>query len=267
MPISFNTYKMSTVQKLYNRRLINKADVKEIISAKTKYGFSERISDCYADKAEENSNKAWEIAKRGFVLPCEIPLINLLRKELETFSVKFAKILSRKDEKPEVLQLKKDIKKEFGIKNLYLDNNYAYAKKIQKALKILSDNNIPLADEIIVNSVLNISMGISDLGKKTMLLNSSIDTESMCSTDSPLHIIIHEGVHVGQLNDPAISFQKMPDKFEKTIDNLSLYASDNFILEVHAELKTKKLLNPKEFTSQEQEALDYIENNIFRTKN
>jgi len=260
MSVSFNTYKTNLVQKLYNRRLINKADVQEIMASKTKCGLVARISDCYEEKLDENCEKAKEISKRRSVLPCEIPLVSILQSEIENMSVRFVKILSKKDTKPKVIKLKKEIKKEFGIKSLYLDNNLSFAKKIQKSLRILRDNNIPLADEIIVNSFINMSMGIANQNKRVMLLNSKLETDWQCSTDSPLHIIIHEGIHVGQPDDPAIVFQMIPDKFKKTIDNLSLYASDNFIAEVHAELKTKQLLNPKEFTNEEKQALEYIEN-------
>lgn len=260
MPVTFNTYKINTLSKLYNRRLINKTEVQEIMKSKTKYAFTERISDCYFERAEQNSEKATEIAKRGFVLPSDIPPIKSMRTKLEEMSVIFAKILSKEDKKPEVLSIKNEIKNEFGIKDLYLDNNLPYAKKIQKALRILKVNNIPLADEIIVNSVVEMSMGISGPQKKIMILNPNIKPEYYLSTDSPLHLIIHEGIHVSQPNDVTINFSKVPEQYREVANNLSLYASNNFLLEVHAELKTKQLLNPKSFTNKERELLNYIEN-------
>ncbi len=260
MSVSFSTYKADLVRKLYNRRLINKTDVKEIVGSRTRYGLAKRISDCYTEKLEKNYDNALDTTiLRGFVLPCEIPLIKFLQTQIENFSIKFAKILSKKDTNPEVLKIKKDIRKDFGIKNLYLDNNLPFSKKIQKALKILKENNVPLANEIIVNSILDSSMGITNPDKRTILL-SPRGISDIFSTNSPLHLIIHEGIHLGQPDNPVIQLQKMPDKFKETINNLSLYASDNFILEVHAELKAKQLLRPKKFTKEEGEALFYIEN-------
>ena len=260
MPVTFNTYKTSIVNKLHNRRLINMADAREIMQSRTKYGLADRVSCCFDEKVNDNSQKAMEIAKRGFVLDSEVTLIRTMQTKIEDMAVMFAKILSKKDTNPEVIKIKKEIRSKFGIKSLYLDNNLNYAKRILKSLEILRNNNIPLADEIIVNSMLNMSAGISNPKKKVMLINPNAEDRLITSTDSPLHDIIHEGIHIGQPDNPAIQFQKMPDKYKGTIDALSMYASDNFILEVHAELMTKKILRPKLFTDEEQAALDYIEN-------
>lgn len=263
MPISFNTYKITSAQKLYNRHLINKNDMREIMKAKTNYGFSSMVSDCFENKSENNIKLAEEIYIRGSIKPEEIPLVNSLKEFTDNLAVKFAKILSKKDTKPEVLEIKRQIKKEFGIKKLYLDNNFRYAKRVQKGLRILKENGIPLADEIIVNSMLSFNMGISNPKKKAMILNPNLKPDYSCSTNSIYHMIVHEDIHTIQPDNAVINFGKMPERYKGAISNLSLYADDNFIFEVHAELMAKKLLRPKEFTPKEQEALDYIED-LFR---
>ena len=186
MPISFNTYKTTTAQKLYNRKLIDKNAFNYIIESKTKYGLSNRVTDCFEDLSKKKSKMAVEISERGSVKQEELPLIKFLQTKMENLTVQFTKILSQKDTNPEVLEIKNKIKKEFGIKSLYLDNNKNFAKKLTKALKILKDNDMIIPDEIIVNSILALSMGIANPQKRIIILNSTLKPDYMMSTESPL---------------------------------------------------------------------------------
>ena len=79
----------------------------------------------------------------------------------------------------------------------------------------------------------------------------------MQSTQSPLHQFVHETVHSAQPLLFAFNIKRIPDKFKDTVDNLSIYASDNFTHEVHAELITKMLL--EELTPEEKELKKVIE--------
>ena len=65
------------------------------MKSETKYGMSARVTDCFEDLSDKNSQMAGEISKRGFVKQEEVPLIKLLQTNIENLTVQFTKILSK----------------------------------------------------------------------------------------------------------------------------------------------------------------------------
>ena len=145
--------------------------------------------------------------------------------------------------------------------NSKLDNNLEFAETCLSAMKFLKENNVELPNKIVVSKFAPASQSMRLDSKSIMVLKP--DTEDMfgmTSTDSPLHIIVHEAVHGIQPDLLMFNLKKMPQKFKEIIDNISFYASSNSCHEVHAELMTKKLIDG--INDEEQHLLDFIEGEV-----
>lgn len=182
-----------------------------------------------------------------------------LRNKADKFFLKAFELLTKRDTNPKVLAIKKELKA-MGI-NSKLDNNLEFAETCLSAMKFLKENNVELPNKIVVSKFAPASQSMRLDSKSIMVLKP--DTEDMfgmTSTDSPLHIIVHEAVHGIQPDLLMFNLKKMPQKFKEIIDNISFYASSNSCHEVHAELMTKKLIDG--INDEEQHLLDFIEGRV-----
>ena len=260
MQVKFNSFKQNTVQNLYKYHLITHPESMDLIHTKDIKQFKECITDVIQFKWNQLSDMCDISDKTSENLDSNTEkLFNNVRSKIDYSLTWFAKLLSVEDTDYEVLKTKK-ILTDFGIKYAKLDNNADFAKKCLLAVKVLKSNDLKLPFGIIGTRYLPFCMTTNNKVNKHVVLNPEIDTNGFGSTDSPLHIIVHEGIHVNQPNSVKLAFEKLPERFNDTISQLSIYADNNCICEVHAELKTKQLLDSYNFTSDEEELLDYIEN-------
>ncbi len=174
--------------------------------------------------------------------------------------VELFKFLSQKDENPEVIRIKNILIQKYGLKNVSLDNNPESAKLYLEAVKLLKEKNFNLPENIIISKYFPAGGAKFRIdGQDYIIINPNPnDSLWLQSTQSPIHTFIHEVVHCAQPNLLAFNVKKIPKNFKDTIDNMSIYASDNFTHEVHAELITKKILDG--LTSEEEKLEKYIEN-------
>jgi len=157
-------------------------------------------------------------------------------------AIKIAKILSTKDTDPKVLAVKEILKDQYGLENVYFDNNYKFAKQCLQAVKILKKNNYELPDEIIGIHQASFSQMLRVDGKNVILINTQMGNDGMQSTNHPLHFIIHECIHANQSPLLMFSLKKIPKQFKEIANKISMYAHENYTSEVDAELRTKQLL-------------------------
>lgn len=261
----FNKSKNELVSKLKDNELVDKKHLKLIANSNDQEELDESILYMTENLSEYNSNILlscvdWNTAlkKQKTTLAIEQRLFKFKSKQASQMAALY-KVLAKKDTEPDVLKIKNELIQKYGIKNVYLDNNLEYAKLCLDSMKVLKENDFPLPEQIILSRYLpETGMSINADNKKTILLNpeQQLDTWES-STESPLHCIIHECVHCVQPDLLIFNLNKPPVRFQKTICDLSFYASGNYTQEVHAELVTKKLLD--KLTPDEETLLKYIE--------
>lgn len=170
--------------------------------------------------------------------------------------IRLYKDLCEKDTNPRVKNIKAQLQN-MGIKSVYLDNNIEEAIRCFQAIKLLKKQNFPLPKEIIINKHFPCG-GVALQQTQTIILKPFDECDLFNgSTDSDLHKIVHECVHLTQPNLVAFNIKSIPSEYNETIINLSNYAENNFAHEIHAELVTKKLIDG--LTKEEEQLLKYIE--------
>lgn len=203
------------------------------------------------------------IKNNFFTLSME-QISNKIQTRINKNTIGLYKILTIKDTNSEIIKIKNKIRDDYGVKSLYCDNNPNFARKCLETLKILKKNNIPVPETIIGTSFLmNSSFSPCCLafpGQNTIIVNPELMEEEIASktfsTESPLHIIMHECMHCLQPDLLSFNMQKIPAKYRDVVNNLSLYAAASCANEIHAELMTKKLLD--KLSPQEEELLNYL---------
>ena len=127
----------------------------------------------------------------------------------------------------------------------------------------MKSKNFPLPDEIISENILESCFATNIKNKKIIVLDSDCINKKgfsvypSASTDSPIHEIVHECVHLTQPSSLSYMLKQLPEKYREIADNLSGYARENYFHEVHAELVTKKLLS--KLTKDEEMLFNYME--------
>lgn len=261
----FDKSKKEILSKLKDNALVDKKHLKQIANSNDQEELDESILYMTEDITEYNTNCLldcvdWNTAlkKHKTTLAIEQRLFKFKNKQNSQMAALY-KVLVKKDTEPGVLKIKNELIQKYGIKNVYLDNNPEYAKLCLDSMKVLKEKEFPLPEQIILSRYLpDTGMSINADNKKTVILNPEQQIDAWeASTESPLHCIIHECVHCIQPDLLIYNLKKPPAKFQKTISDLSFYASGNYTQEVHAELVTKKLLD--KLTPDEESLLKYIE--------
>lgn len=217
--------------------------------------------DTYTSAAQVYLNSSGK--RNGIMLEAERAIYEL-QKQFGDKMATLYKILTIKDTNPKVMKIKRELKKEYGIKSLYLNNNLDFAESCLQVAKIFKEKGYTLPDEIIASDFFidedDSCMSMALEGKKkTILINPECMHDGldwMCSVRSPLHTIVHECVHCLQPLLTCFNMKKIPAKYNDTIANLSFYARENSAHEIHAELLTKKIL--KGLNPDEEELLKYL---------
>ena len=187
--------------------------------------------------------------------------LKALNTKYESMMVSACRIVAQKDTNSEVLKIKNELA-EMGVETSF-DNNLSVARKCLKAMKFLKSKNFPLPDEIISENILESCFATNIKNKKIIVLDSDCINKKgfsvypSASTDSPIHEIVHECVHLTQPSSLSYMLKQLPEKYREIADNLSGYARENYFHEVHAELVTKKLLS--KLTKDEEMLFNYME--------
>ena len=163
------------------------------------------------------------------------------------------------DKDKEILLVKDILKNKYGVKEMYFNNDVDSAKNWLETAKRVTEYGLNLPDIIITCPYVHSAGTNSMTSKGSMVVINPERAEytGIESTKHPLHAYVHETVHCNQLSLISFNLLNVPDKFKETSDNISEYAKDNFMHEIHAELKTKQILS--ELSPIEKEFLDYIE--------
>ena len=168
--------------------------------------------------------------------------------------IPLVKLISNEDTNPEIVKIKKEIKQNYVVKDLYFNNNINLAKNVQKALEILEKNNINYNGSILASELLNFGgIQLDSTDGVCILINNEYDETYMFDD---LHLILHEMLHSIQPNSLEFRTRKIPNEYLEVANNVSEYAKDNYALEVHCELYVKKLLEG--LSDKEQELFDYL---------
>ena len=151
------------------------------------------------------------------------------------------KITIPKDEQKKCLVKKDILKKNYGV-NAYLSNDADFGEDCIKAMDLMRKNGYTLPNEIIAcpNTPANCSLVVD--GRTYIIVNPDINASTNLGVESVYDVILHEGMHVNQPNLYAFTFKKIPTIFKEVADNISNYARENYMHEVDAELKKKKIL-------------------------
>ena len=166
------------------------------------------------------------------------------------------------DTNPEIIQIKDILKNKHGVKEAHFNNNIESAQNWLWSAETAKKHNLTMPEQIIECPYVY-SPGTTAITSKgmTVITNTkNLEILDNCSTDHPIHAYIHEIVHCNQPNLIAFNIKKIPDKFQDTINALSLYAKDNYTHEIHAELKTKQILD--DLNQDENNLLYNIENQL-----
>ena len=263
----FSKKKKLFANKFKDYKLIDKKLLTELLQCKNEEEYNSAINDIlrvvfynYLGQISDLDKALIEKAKKHqkTTLAFEQYFYNKMQKKDKEI-IEIFKFLSEKDKNPEVLKVKNILTQKYGIKNVCLDNNPECAKLYLDAVKLLAQKDFPLPDNIIVSKYFPAGgLTVNSDGQSYIILPAEVSESLwMQSTQSPLHQFVHETVHSAQPLLFAFNIKRIPDKFKDTVDNLSIYASDNFTHEVHAELITKMLL--EELTPEEKELKKVIE--------
>lgn len=227
----------------------------KVFSALTKYFTN--LDNLFHDK---DINMIGCIKKQKTTLNFE-KYIKAQEEKTDSELCEFFLRIAAPDIKPSVLAIKDRLMKEFGIKKACLDNNISFAKKCLTGMEILKDNNLKCPNIIIGSKYIDDNcISLSTKEGSAILVGTKIDTiNHIASTKSPLHAIIHESIHTLQKGFFMSRIKKLKG-FDNTVEGISLYASNNYLHEVHAELYTKLLLSKT--NKKEKELLEYL-NKIF----
>lgn len=274
----FSAYKNNLIQQLKLKNCLPQESLEVLDCARSRSKFYLALEDVVIKFNEDNFkkqesafNSCIEQGKKfgHFSLEAE-QLIARHMEEIHKKMLDMFKLLTRRDLRPDVLDIKRRLKGEFGIKEVYLNDNPNLARKCLESMKVLKKNDVALPDEIIGTDLLldssrePFSIAIHEEKEgNAIIINPDVlrdDEDWTASTDSPIHTIVHECIHCTQPNLMSFNLKKIPAKFKDTISKLSYYARDNYMHEVHAELLTKKVLEG--LNSKEKELLNYIENSI-----
>lgn len=202
---------------------------------------------------DENLNIMDKIAKREFSPELD-KLINDDETRRADLAIPLVKLLTKSDCNPEVIKIKNFLKKEYGQKDIYFNNDIEFAKDVLKAFEILEKNNIKYNGTIIaydefeaVGTCVNSSKG------KCVIINK--DNWQIGNND-PVHIILHEIIHSLQPRKLEFNLQEIPEKYDSIICQISDYANGNLAHEIHCELYVKKLT--KGLSPEEDELFNYL---------
>ena len=187
---------------------------------------------------------------------------------------------SKKSTNAEVIKIETILKEKYGVQNASLGDDLELAQRLLQAVKLAKSKGIKIPDEFIVTpftlgagefmrlfkngeeirtvllpptSIRQRSLQIIDKIFNTMPPNIKQSYEKwqkFCgfkthgSTNSPMHMEIHEMMHQTHPLLTAFGIKKIPNKFMPTVRKLSRYSAINEKnnWEIYTELATKKVL-------------------------
>lgn len=253
---NYPQFQTHVIKTLETAKILTKEGKEKLLNASTLEDFDYYIKDYINYDLLEKTIQTIDsdpilkdaAKKTKFTLEIQKIFYKLLTSFNEKLT-KLATILTEKDIDPLIIELKKEIQKDFGVKELYCDNDINFAKNCYEALNILHMNNLQIPERIVACRYLPFSISGYAFDMSTILLETEFNFQNQSSTQKPYHHILHKSMHTNQPNIIGLGFKKIPKQFKKTVDNLSQYASNNAAQEIHAELLCKKFvlgLTPKE---------------------
>lgn len=269
MPIlvnqNFSTIKTNLLRQLSKQNCLKPSAVQRIKDTTSHDEFILALEDIAIEFNMKNYAKPiinLENIKKHNSIPLEIEqYISKLQLQLDTITANLFKILTFKDTDEKVLKIKKILKEKYNIKNLYCNNSLDFAEKCLATANLMHKQNLPMPEEIIGSEFLlgeyRSPFSMKVWGKPSILINPDcLEEDWVASTDSPLHVLVHECAHNLQLNLISFHLKKIPERFNSTTKRLSLYADGNYAHEIHAELMAKKVLG--KLSAKEEELLKYL---------
>lgn len=176
-----------------------------------------------------------------------------------TFVLAREKAMHLPSKNPKVIAIENILKEQYGCKFVSLKDNEELARKVLKAYETAAKNGVKTPKNVIASDYI--------LGEGENLVNGTILLNNRCfflpkgvmSTNSDFHGPLHEIMHDTHPRLKAFTIKKIPARFQKVKDELSIYSSCSETNETFAELNTKRLIDG--LNQQEQALFNYL--NIF----
>ena len=191
--------------------------------------------------------------------------INELLKNFNYLVAKFYISISKPDTANEIIAIKEKLKKQYGLKNLYFDNNTDFARRCLNIAKLLEKHQIKMPETIIGSDNYQknsgIQFNINKLGQ-TIVLNTNYDS-FLSITKSQDELLVHEIIHTLQKNILSLNQKKLPKEYKKLKQIHPDILSDinqKCNHEAHADLFTKSILS--HLSEDENKLLQYL-NSLF----
>lgn len=193
-------------------------------------------------------------------LSLEIEQINYQSKSRRaTFVLARERAMHLPSKNPKVIAIENILKEHYGCKFVSLKDNEDLARTVLKVYETAAKNGVKTPKNVIASDYI-LGEGENLLNGTIMLNNRRFFLPKGCmSTNSDFHGPLHEIMHDTHPRLMAFTMKKIPARFQKVKDELSIYSSCSETHETFTELNTKRLiegLNPEE-----QSLFDYL--NIF----
>ncbi len=178
------------------------------------------------------------------------------RAQRAKFILAREKALHVPSKNPKVIAIENILKEQYGCKFVSLKDNEDLAKKVLKAYETASKNRIKTPENVIVSDFM-FANG-EHFSNETILLNKyqEVLREGYTSTNSDLHVPLHEILHGTHPYLLSFSRKKIPAQFKKVRQELSEYSAISQTHEIFTELYTKKLID--DLNPDEQALFDYL---------
>ncbi len=265
----FKTRRDTVVKNLSHQKLIHKKELEDMKKCKNEEEFECALFSYIAKMTEKSEFKYINdnqdvlldiINRKGSSKLSEEQ--HLHKKRIETYDnlVELYKAAAVPDTDMDVLIIKDILQDKYNVDEMYFNNDPQVAMNWLDTAIYVTSYGLDMP-KVIVTCPYILASGTNAATSKgsTVIINPERRSSKLgLSTNHPLHAYVHETVHCNQPDLTAFNLIKIPDKFKSTADNISEYAKDNFMHEIHAELKTKQILS--RLTPNEEKFLKYIEN-------
>ena len=191
--------------------------------------------------------------------------MNELLKKFNSKVAKFYISISKPDTENEIIKIKQKLKQQYGVKNLYCDNNADFARRCLSVAKLLQKHGIKMPKTIIGSDNYQKNSGIQfniDRLGQTIVLNTEYNS-MLGITKSKNELLVHEIIHTLQKNILSLNQKKLPKEYTKLKNihpDVLLDIQYKCNQEAHVNLFVKSLLS--RLSGDENKLLQYL-NSLF----
>ena len=186
-------------------------------------------------------------------------------KKFNYIVARFYISISKADTDKEIIKIKDKLKKQYGVKNLYCDNNPDFARRCLNIAKLLKKRSIKMPKTIIGSDNYQKNSGIQfntdKFGSTIVLCNKYHSVLGI--TKSPNELLLHEIIHTLQKNILSLNQKKLPKEYRNLTNIHPDIMSDiqfKCNQEAHADLFVKSILS--RLSKDEKKLLQYL-NSLF----